>query len=364
MLAVLFTLLPAWEEAVTSRVARLDGATNSLTVPEATSLLARVLGATPNPSDLVIRAASDDTEALRQAWSVAVIVLGILTGPVPPSRPASPRICRPRGAWRAQIAAIQNMVDDIGAAGAEAIDFAERYLLEGETVVGDDGAQVVRTGLLYAQRARAAPFLALGPDRSRVTLRVGASAEPPLTQTSFDETATVWSAPLVDGDVAGWLATLLTEAQDPTQPAPAPAEPAPLLFQLLKRAIAVVHADDRAALISGLATLVVAAGDDSLPDPVADLATLLGETLGTCMHRVDAWLSGYAAARLDTVRAMRPDGIQVGGYGWSGRSPAGGQHPAQPGYHSHTIAGPRRDRRHPAQRVEHLRRERRRRAGG
>ena len=50
------------------------------------------------------------------------------------------------------------------------------------------------------------------------------------------------------------------------------------------------------------------------PGPALDRA--LRDTLGITTHRLDAWVTGYATARLAELRARRPAGLQIGGYGW------------------------------------------------
>jgi hypothetical protein len=40
------------------------------------------------------------------------------------------------------------------------------------------------------------------------------------------------------------------------------------------------------------------------------------ETLDTCSHRPDAWVTSLATRRLDELRKTSPSGIRLGGYGW------------------------------------------------
>ena len=46
------------------------------------------------------------------------------------------------------------------------------------------------------------------------------------------------------------------------------------------------------------------------------LDRLTRETLDICSHRLDAWITAYAHRRLAEVRAARPAGLLIGGYGW------------------------------------------------
>lgn len=50
-------------------------------------------------------------------------------------------------------------------------------------------------------------------------------------------------------------------------------------------------------------------------DPVA-LEALLPATLDLASYRLDAWLGAFAARRLERMRAARPEGVHLGGYGW------------------------------------------------
>lgn len=50
--------------------------------------------------------------------------------------------------------------------------------------------------------------------------------------------------------------------------------------------------------------------------PVPELERLLRETLDCCSYRLDAWLTSLATRRLESLRAERPAGIHLGGFGW------------------------------------------------
>ena len=49
---------------------------------------------------------------------------------------------------------------------------------------------------------------------------------------------------------------------------------------------------------------------------VATLERLLTGTLDAASHRLDAWITSLATQRLGAMRASRPAGVRVGGYGW------------------------------------------------
>jgi hypothetical protein len=50
--------------------------------------------------------------------------------------------------------------------------------------------------------------------------------------------------------------------------------------------------------------------------PSAELERLFTETIDSCSHRLDPWITSLYSQRLETVRARRPRGAYVGCYGW------------------------------------------------
>ncbi|MDJ0762837.1 MAG: hypothetical protein QNJ97_07585 [Myxococcota bacterium] len=50
--------------------------------------------------------------------------------------------------------------------------------------------------------------------------------------------------------------------------------------------------------------------------PTAELERLFAETLDTCSHRFDAWVTSLFAGRLTRMRAEQATGLHVGAYGW------------------------------------------------
>src|SRR5262249_4351913 len=89
-----------------------------------------------------------------------------------------------------------------------------------------------------------------------------------------------------------------------------PPSPKPLLYQFLELTLPLVPNQlvmNRRVLeaLDGLAAI----------DPDT-LEWLLRETLGLGAHRLDAWATSLASARLDRVRQARPTGIQIGAFGW------------------------------------------------
>jgi hypothetical protein len=49
---------------------------------------------------------------------------------------------------------------------------------------------------------------------------------------------------------------------------------------------------------------------------IAELDRLVSETLDTCSHRVDAWVTSLATRRLQTeMRQLQPTGLHLGAFG-------------------------------------------------
>ena len=67
-------------------------------------------------------------------------------------------------------------------------------------------------------------------------------------------------------------------------------------------------APEHADAVEGLGVLAGLSADD--------LTLLLGETIDLYANRYDAWVTSLATQRLATLRAGRPSGVHLGGYGW------------------------------------------------
>lgn len=333
---ILLDLLGFWDDALQrGAVAHLDPDATDLTgtrtelpptLDEAATALARILGATPNPGAFGLRAVEDDTGAIELRWLADVALLDVLLGPQLPDLQAM---------LAAQLDAATTLEDQISvfedaiqSGGAEdgigvgALWFAahDGTATQQRRDAAQQALDRVRDTLLpelYAHRDRAAPLLDLGVDRTAVTALITANGEPTLFYTSSAVGAPApVTASIAGDDPATWLAALAAQAVDPSQPATEPRPHPPLLFQMLKRSLAVADAADAPALTDGLRTLAAAAADGRLPDPESDLELLVREVLGTCTHRIDAWLSAQASQRLAAMRARRPTGIGVGACGW------------------------------------------------
>lgn len=89
-----------------------------------------------------------------------------------------------------------------------------------------------------------------------------------------------------------------------------------LLRKIVEHGVEQVAVEATADPAAGLDRLVEMVEDGEVPGPLEELERLCRETLGLAGYRQDAWLSSIAAQRLATIRAKRPTGIQIGGYGW------------------------------------------------
>ena len=69
-----------------------------------------------------------------------------------------------------------------------------------------------------------------------------------------------------------------------------------------------VPSPEHADAVAGLGVLAGLSADD--------LTLLLGETIDLYANRYDAWVTSLATQRLATLRASRPSGVHLGGYGW------------------------------------------------
>jgi hypothetical protein len=109
---------------------------------------------------------------------------------------------------------------------------------------------------------------------------------------------------------ATYLRVLATRVTQPTAASSFPDEAAPrapLLHQLIEGALGQL-ADDATASVDALQTLAEL--------DATHVERLLRESLGLATHRLDAWATSLASARLGQMRAARPTGVNIGAYGW------------------------------------------------
>jgi hypothetical protein len=153
-------------------------------------------------------------------------------------------------------------------------------------------------GALLAQHAYSVRFTVLGADGAPLTVRPGAQP-----------------AGAEDGALAPDYVALLREADRATvegetfagwPDARTGPRPHPLLYLLLRAAV--LEAADTAAADRVGAALGELAGGDA-----GQLRTALLETLDTVSHRLDAWVTSLATARLERLATSA---VRFGAYGW------------------------------------------------
>jgi len=82
--------------------------------------------------------------------------------------------------------------------------------------------------------------------------------------------------------------------------------PSAILYRLLRYRL--LQTDGDSALRTQIAGLA--------ERPAADLKLLLQEHIDCCTYRLDAWLGGLAARRLDALRQLESDGLHLGAWGY------------------------------------------------
>ena len=92
--------------------------------------------------------------------------------------------------------------------------------------------------------------------------------------------------------------------------------PAPLLHHLLQANYEAVPLGDIGTLRAALAVLLAMIDSPLVTDAVDQLERLMRESLGLALYRLDAWTTAIAAKRLAERRQKSPAGLQIGGFGW------------------------------------------------
>lgn len=67
------------------------------------------------------------------------------------------------------------------------------------------------------------------------------------------------------------------------------------------------------------------------------LDLLLHESLDLCSHRLDAWITSFAALALDHLRSTRPHGLHLGGFGWVEDLQSGGSRRSEGHVHAPSL---------------------------
>ena len=94
---------------------------------------------------------------------------------------------------------------------------------------------------------------------------------------------------------------------------------------------AIARDAERAAPVRNLLAMFVPFEDDASADLPA-FERLFRETLEPLSHRIDAWVTSLATARLAGLRKERPGGIRTGAYGWLMDVEPGDPNPSREGY--------------------------------
>ena len=102
----------------------------------------------------------------------------------------------------------------------------------------------------------------------------------------------------------------------------------PLLFQLIDKTFTRTQALPSAK--SHMNTLAAL--------PPRTLERLMRETIGLGTHRLDAWMTSLASNHLTQMRAARPEGIQIGAFGWVQNLKPGPARPSNGYIHAPSLA--------------------------
>jgi hypothetical protein len=328
---ILLDLGQSWSTAL-SRVAHfsdLDAERHGTAraMDEEALRLAQVLGAVPHPTSFRLRAASDRYEDIAAEWAVQIAELERLLETVPDALGSfydgtlyEDRMDIPinQGALSEQSLALSRLRD----VAAGMID-GSAYATEIAAVRDHIDLRLRPLTAAHEMRSETETLSAVFSDAHLPT-----PGDPALwyVQYGADGSAADGTFPrlrLLPEEARHGIAARLDDyAADAEMAAgfPRPAYPltasVSLLDHLIRHAITSVDGTRAGELAAGLAGLADLMRDDQVADPEAELELRLRETLGLATHRYDAWVTSVANQRLATLRAARPAGVQVGGYGW------------------------------------------------
>lgn len=160
--------------------------------------------------------------------------------------------------------------------------------------------------------------------RSKIPLRLPHTARQQRKLLGRHNLITKKAEPLVGPAADVWLADLAAHLRG--GPAPAVGDKPSIFRELVQAAVREAEkADDKTKLADALALLAGL--------PARELQRRVAATLGLVVHRLDAWITSVATARLAHLRSStRGTGLLVGGFGWvDDLRPRGGQ-PNSQGY--------------------------------
>ncbi|MEN0067630.1 MAG: hypothetical protein AAGA48_36195 [Myxococcota bacterium] len=309
------------------------------TASEAVDGLAKVLGGVPHPTQFRIRGASNQRTTIQDAYrapttgykdqAIAHISAAGATSLVNDLAAKLPT-------WDANAAPPGLVAPYEDSIGWELIVWESAVAdLQGRlpSPSRDTAIQYIQSTVLphlenHFERSKAPEHF---PSHLDLASSIENDAAPPIYWAEHDQDAESWTGPLVsaDGDpttVADWLGDLADVIENGS-PMPAPPAGHPLLFQLLVGAVDAVTGLTNPAFTNGealavkdglrrLQGLMDGSSGDQVDDPIAELTWLMREVLGLATHRLDAWEASFALKKLAEMRAVKPNGLFVGGYGW------------------------------------------------
>lgn len=317
---VIGLLVDEWRRAAAGLPVLDPGAADAAGDPAVETTIATILATQPHPARLFLRPLEQFSTLLaNERLGTTQALYGLILAAV--QQPASP--------WTdiALMLLSHSLGGDMRTVDGQIdawTDIRERLpgVLRAKGAAGsiDDGLLWIDWALRlldgYEERQRPLRWIGL----SRYEGALGAQ-NTQLVEALMHESATEWGPlgvveapePPAGQTAARYLADLRERflARDGTlPPAGIDLDPQPLLHQLLDSTLHLVPEEaavsaEVAGALSGLAGL-----------DAGTLDWLLRETLGLGTHRLDAWATSLAGERLGRLRQARPDGIQVGAFGW------------------------------------------------
>ena len=304
--ALLDKLQPTWQDGV-SAVPRMDPdaadqpATGAVQ-PDAISRVTSVLSAVPNPVRFALRLVENQQNLYQFQYGLFTLFIDAGYGTGDPIETtlaaelgAAKDIEGEIAAWKKALASTKTAIRTASATTKPKLE-AVRDLIEDYVLP-----------LLEAHVDRMEPVLSLGVNRSTVNGKLSSSFSP-LFFAFYEADAVDWKGPIAPNDPAASFAALLAQLNGG---AVASESPPSLLFTLLQRSISKVHANDKAALVTALTSLVSLAATRR----PRDFTLAMRESLGAMMYRLDAWQSSIAARTLDEKRSRRARGLHLGAWG-------------------------------------------------
>lgn len=348
---VLLSLLDRWRESLDS-VPRIDPVDGDDIAAHPEDDVVTILGTLPHPGRFVVRRLYYQRELRLFFWEWIWLVIDDTTAPLHPIA----------GRYHAREGDILNIDDQIDVLHDILDDLDDLFPTSQDD--RDDATVVVEAMITMAEahRDRQDPVQTLFPDAVSGVFDEDVKGDPKLFWSDYGdaEDDRLFTRPLVEAEDAGlgetadaYLNALqgrigggaaikgaraaprankrsrvaVAGVTAPIQPITGVAGPVtvkldqeglalgfhddePLLYQLLAKVIDDLPAAEKQRYRMALGVLEERSRDE--------LTLRLRETLGLASHRIDAWLTSFARARLDEMRGddAHPKGVQIGGFGW------------------------------------------------